>query len=211
MSSRKAVIINYQMGNLSSVYNAFKFLGIDVEITDSKQKIMDSSGIILPGVGAFGDTMKNLDTAGVIDTIKNEITKGKPYLGICLGYQVLFEKSEEDEGIEGLNLLKGKVIRFKTKSKKIPHIGWNQIRKRKESSLIENIPDESFFYFVHSYYPVPEDDNIILTETEYDEIFASSIAVDNIFATQFHPEKSQENGLQIIKSFGEFCDNNSGN
>jgi len=211
MSSRKAVIINYQMGNLSSVYNAFKFLGIDVEITDSKQKIIDSSGIILPGVGAFGDTMKNLDTAGVIDTIKNEITKGKPYLGICLGYQVLFEKSEEDEGIEGLNLLKGKVIRFKTKSKKIPHIGWNQIRKRKESSLIENIPDESFFYFVHSYYPVPEDDNIILTETEYDEIFASSIAVDNIFATQFHPEKSQENGLQIIKSFGEFCDNNSGN
>lgn len=211
MSSKKIAIINYKMGNLLSVYNAFHFMGLNIEITDSKKKIKDSCGIVLPGVGAFGDTMKNLDSLNLIDILKNEINKGKPYLGICLGYQILFENSEEDPGIDGLKLLKGKVIRFKTTKNKIPHIGWNQIQKKKDSSLLSNVSDNSFFYFVHSYYPVPEDKNIILTQTEYDEVFSSSIHKDNIFATQFHPEKSQERGLQIIKNFGDYCVNNTCN
>lgn len=211
MSSNKIVIINYKMGNLLSVFNAFRFMGFNVEITDNKQKIKDYQGIILPGVGAFGNTMKNLDSLGLIDVVKNEIQKGKPYLGICLGYQILFNDSEESPGVEGLNVLKGKNIRFKTKKNKIPHIGWNQITKQKESYLVKDVADRSFFYFVHSYYPVPEDDSIVLTKTEYDDVFASSISKDNIFATQFHPEKSQEDGLKIIKSFGELCVNNTCN
>ncbi len=211
MSSKKIVIINYKTGNLLSVYNAFHFMGFDIEITDSKQKIKDSCGIILPGVGAFEDTMKNLDSLNLIDTLKDEIHEGKPYLGICLGYQILFENSEEDPGIDGLKLLKGKVIRFKTTKNKIPHIGWNQIQKKKDSFLLNNVADNSFFYFVHSYYPVPEDKNIILTQTEYDDVFSSAIHKDNIFAAQFHPEKSQERGLQIIKNFGDYCVNNTCN
>ncbi len=205
MSSKKIVLINYKMGNLKSVYNAFKFLGCNIEITDNKQKIKNSSGLVLPGVGAFGDAMKNLDSLDIINLLKTEIQNGKPYLGICLGYQILFTGSEEDPGIEGLKLFKGKVIRFKTKTNKIPHIGWNQIKKKNESACLKSLPDNSFFYFVHSYYPVPEDKEIISTLTEYDDIFASSITKDNIFASQFHPEKSQDDGLKIIKNFGDLC------
>lgn len=211
MSSKKISIINYKMGNLLSVYNAFRFMGFDVEITDNKQNLIDSCGLILPGVGAFGDAMKNLDSSGIIETIKNEINKGKPYLGICLGYQLLFEESEEDSSIKGLGIFKGKNIRFRTSTLKVPHIGWNQVSIKRESSIIKNIPDKAYYYFVHSYYPDVQDNNIVFTETEYDDIFASAICTDNILATQFHPEKSQENGLSIIKQFGEYCVNNTSN
>lgn len=204
MSYNKIVIINYGLGNLGSVYNALKYLKIDAEITNEKKKIEESRGIILPGVGAFGDTMKNLQDLGLIDVLKKQIDNGKPYLGICLGYQILFEESEETENVKGLNLLKGKVIKFKTKKLKIPQIGWNQIKIVKESPFLKKVSDESYFYFVHSYYPVPDDQGIVATTTEYDDVFASSINSDNIFATQFHPEKSQDMGLQMLKNFTEY-------
>ena len=211
MSSKKIALINYKIGNVKSDYNAFKFLGFDIEITDNKQKLKSSSWIVLPGVGAFGDTMKNLDASGLTVLLKKEIARNKPYLGICLGYQVLFEESEEAPGVKGLGIFKGKVIRFKTKKLKVPHIGWNSITKQGAPICLEDVSDGSFFYFVHSYYPVPEDKSIIATNTEYGKIFASSISRDNLFASQFHPEKSQDNGLKIIKNFGDKCVNNTGN
>ena len=211
MLSNKFILIDYKMGNLKSVYNAFKFLGYDVEISDDIQKLKDSSAIILPGVGAFGDAMKNLESTGLKDVLIEEISKGKPYLGICLGFQMLFEESEEEPGVKGLGVFKGNVVRFKTNKCKVPHIGWNQIEQKKDSLVLKNIADKSFFYFVHSYYPVPEDKNIIMTTTEYDEEFTSSVCQENIYASQFHPEKSQDDGLQMIKNFGEYCVNNTGN
>jgi len=189
MSSDKIALINYKMGNLKSVLNAFKFLGFNVEITDNPRIIKNNCGIILPGVGAFGDAMRNLDSLGLIPLIQSELKNGKPYLGICLGYQMLFEKSEESSEVEGLGLFKGNVVRFKMK----------------------NIPDNAYVYFVHSYYPDPDDKTIILTTTDYDDIFVSSICKDNIFALQFHPEKSQDIGLQMLRNFGEYCVNHTSN
>ncbi len=205
MSYNKLVIINYGIGNLGSVYNALKYLKIDAEITNEKKKIEESTGIILPGVGAFGDTMKNLQDLGLIDVLKKQMDNGKPYLGICLGYQILFEDSEETENVKGLEILKGKVVKFRTRKLKVPQIGWNQIKIVRESPLFKNVIDESYFYFVHSYYPVPEDQSIVTTTTEYDDVFASGINNGNIFATQFHPEKSQDMGLQMLKNFAEYC------
>jgi len=211
MSSDKIALINYKMGNLKSVLNAFKFLGFNVEITDNPRIIKNNCGIILPGVGAFGDAMRNLDSLGLIPLIQSELKNGKPYLGICLGYQMLFEKSEESSEVEGLGLFKGNVVRFKTKNNKIPQIGWNQIKIQKKSIFMKNIPDNAYVYFVHSYYPDPDDKTIILTTTDYDDIFVSSICKDNIFALQFHPEKSQDIGLQMLRNFGEYCVNHTSN
>jgi glutamine amidotransferase len=211
MSSNIISLINYKMGNLKSVNNAFKFLGLDVEITNDKDHLKNSCGIVLPGVGAFGDVMKNLHSLDLIDTIKQQISDGKPYLGICLGYQILFEDSEEDPDIPGLNIFKGHNVKFKKSDLKVPHIGWNQINIKKDSFALKSISDNEFYYFVHSYYPVPENKAIIATETEYGDTFASSVQKDNIYACQFHPEKSQDSGLQIIKNFGDYCVNNSGN
>ncbi|MDD5067471.1 MAG: imidazole glycerol phosphate synthase subunit HisH [bacterium] len=210
MSSKKLVIIDYKMGNLGSVYNAFRFLKHNVEISDSPQKLMDCDGMVLPGVGAFGDAMKNLNRSSLADTIRSEIKKGKPYLGICLGYQMLFESSEEDRDIKGLGVLKGGVVRFRTDNLKVPHIGWNQIKIQKESMILKEIGDNSYLYFVHSYYPDPEDEDLALTRTEYGESFVSAVAKDNIFAFQFHPEKSQESGLKILKNFGDMCVHHTG-
>ncbi len=205
MLYKKIVIIDYKMGNLSSVYNAFRFLNIPVELSNNKQKIRDSYGIVLPGVGAFADAMKNLDKFNLVELIQNEINKGKPYLGICLGLQLLFEKSEESRGINGLSIFKGKVIRFKSKSIKVPHIGWNQILIRKRSPILKCIKNNSYFYFVHSFYVQPENEGLISTITNYGEDFVSSISNENIYGVQFHPEKSQEEGLKIIKNFAMLC------
>lgn len=199
-------IIDYGMGNLRSVEKGFHKIGVDARVTGNPSIIEDASGIVLPGVGAFRDCIRNLEKASLIESIIRAIEKGKPYLGICLGLQILFTESEEFGLTEGLNLLKGKVVRFRFEKEdlKIPHMGWNNIKIKKRTPLLEDIEDNSFFYFVHSYYVIPEDRRIIATTTDYGLEFTSMIWKDHIFATQFHPEKSQSNGLRILKAFGDF-------
>ncbi len=199
-------IVDYGMGNLKSVEKGFQKVGIDARVTNNPRDIDDASGIVLPGVGAFRDCIKNLRESSLITSIIGSIKKGKPYLGICLGLQILFSESEEFGLSKGLDLLKGRVIRFSFNDKdlKIPHMGWNNIKIRKRPPLLEGIDDNSFFYFVHSYYVVPDDDDIIATTTDYGIEFTSMIWKDNIFATQFHPEKSQSLGLKVLKTFGDF-------
>lgn len=202
------VIVDYGMGNLRSVEKGFQKVGVDARVTGTPRDIEDASGIVLPGVGAFRDCMRNLTASSLIDSIIRSIEKGKPYLGICLGLQILFSESEEFGLTKGLGLLKGKVIRFKFDNHdlKIPHMGWNSIRIKKRPPVLKDIEDGSFFYFVHSYYVVPEDGTVISTTTDYGLEFTSMVWKDNIFATQFHPEKSQSLGLKILKSFGEFVE-----
>lgn len=203
-------IIDYGRGNLNNVYKAFKHFGFDAEIIEDPGHINKASGLVLPGVGAFGDSMECLNERGFSNAIKDFVNTGKPFLGICLGLHLLFEESEEFGKQEGLGILKGKVKRFEI-SEKVPHMGWNQIQFKKDSKLYKGIQEGTFFYFVHSYYAIPEDPSIILTQTKYEIDFTSSINSDNIYATQFHPEKSQTLGLEIIKNFGEICAHNSGN
>ncbi|MDN3515492.1 MAG: imidazole glycerol phosphate synthase subunit HisH [Candidatus Brocadia sp.] len=202
-------VVDYGMGNLRSVEKAFERFGFDVKITDSPSEIMHADKLVLPGVGAFQDAMDGLRQRGLREPIAEWIQSGKPFLGICLGLQLLFSKGYEDGEHEGLNIIPGKVIRFQfpedmTNGKlKIPHMGWNQIGFRKEDvPILKNVPGNTYMYFVHSYYVCPEDEGVIATETEYGVRFASMIWHRNIFATQFHPEKSQEYGLTILKNFG---------
>lgn len=214
-------IIDYDMGNLRSVEKALEHLGASVTRTRDAGKILDADHVVLPGVGAFGECMKNLTQYGLIDPIKKAVSSGKPFLGICLGLQLLFDESEEsmDDGdkepssssknIEGLGIIKGRVLKFKEMTApddsklKIPHMGWNSIIKKKDSPVLKDVADGSYFYFVHSYYAAPEDQSVTLTETEYGITFTSSIAKDNVLACQFHPEKSQDVGLALLKDFIE--------
>ncbi len=196
------------MGNIRSVEKGFLKVGADVRVTADPAVIADAKGIVLPGVGAFRDCMKNLDDLRLLDTIVREIGKGKPYLGICLGLQILFSESEEFGICKGLDVLPGRVVRFSFRDSaealKIPHMGWNTVSLRKRPPIFSEIPDNSYFYFVHSYYVVPEEDGIIAGTTEYGTEFTSMVWKDNVFATQFHPEKSQGLGLNILKGFSEF-------
>ena len=193
-------IIDYGAGNIQSVKNALDFLKVKNKITDKAEDILKADKVIFPGVGAFGDVMKVLKTKKLIDPIK-KVIKEKPYLGICLGLQVLFEKSEESPGIKGLGIFKGNVKKFSSKTLKIPQIGWNSIMINKKNPILNNIKDNSYFYFVHSYYVDPKDKSIILTKTNYGQEFVSGIAKDNIIGIQFHPERSGEVGLQLLKNF----------
>jgi glutamine amidotransferase len=200
------VIIDYGMGNLKSVSKAFLKLGEDVKVSSLPEDVDNADAIVLPGVGAFGDCMRNLSLKGLIEPVIRAIEKGKPYLGICLGLQILFNESEEFGLTKGLGIIPGRVKRFSFQNRelKIPHMGWNTIKIIRPSPLFKEIPDESYFYFVHSYYVVPEDISVVASETEYGERFVSSIWKDNIMATQFHPEKSQSLGLKVLKGFIEF-------
>ncbi len=198
-------IIDYGMGNLRSVQKAFEKVGTPAVIRSNPRQILEASKIVLPGVGAFPDCMKNLQKRKLIDPIQRAITDKKPLLGICLGLQVLFEESEEFGLHRGLGILKGQVRRFRlARGFKIPHMGWNRIQKKKRVSLLAQVPDESYLYFVHSYYVEPEDPEIVVTTTDYGRNFCSSIQQENIFACQFHPEKSQSVGLEILKAFAEW-------
>ncbi len=202
-------IIDYGMGNLRSVQKAFEFIGKNAIITSDKKKILHSSLVVLPGVGSFSAAMKNLKKLNLLETIKKIIADGKPFLGLCLGLQLLFEKSEEGN-CKGLGILKGKVKKFDDPLLKIPHMGWNNIRlkvKGERLKIFKDIPDNSYFYFVHSYYVKPEDKKIIATTTDYGINFTSSIFYKNIFATQFHPEKSQKNGLKLLKNYVDYTGN----
>ncbi len=194
-------VVDYGMGNLRSVQKAIEHLGYKCVVSSESSDIDSASHVILPGVGAFRDAMKNLKERNLIDVIiKNCVVKKKPLLGICLGMQVLFEESEEFGVHRGLGILKGRVIRFRT-NLKVPHMGWNSVKLIREEPLIKN--DDQFFYFVHSYYVVPSDNAIVSGTTDYDISFASYINSENIFATQFHPEKSEKQGLQLLKNFCE--------
>ena len=188
------------MGNLRSVTNALEKLGTNVIVTRDKKVIKASRAIILPGVGAFGKCIENLEKLELLDFIKETIEEGKQYLGICLGMQVLFESSEEAPGIAGMGVLKGTVPRF-TGNIKIPHMGWNSIRIARETKILKGIENNEYFYFVHSYYCQPEDKNVVATTTLYGGEFVSSVQKDNIFACQFHPEKSQKAGLKLLQNF----------
>jgi glutamine amidotransferase len=207
MSTKEIAIIDYGRGNLRSVQKGFERVGWEATITRTTQKIRDARAVVLPGVGAFRDCMENLERLGLVDPILESIRSGKPFLGICLGLQLLFSISEEFGPTPGLSVFKGKVQRFPTntttmKELKIPHMGWNTIRIRHTSPVLQEVPDSSFFYFVHSFYVNPEDPDLMCTETDYGITFVSSIQKDNVFATQFHPEKSQSLGLRILKNFG---------
>jgi glutamine amidotransferase len=198
----KIVIVDYGMGNLRNVQRGFEKIGVGVKVTRSKKEIDSASGIVLPGVGAFKDCMVNLDKYHLIDPILRSVEKGKPYFGICLGLQILFSESEEFGLHKGLDVVKGKVVRFRPDSEhKVPHMGWNTVEMEKEVPLLKGVKSGEFFYFVHSYYVVPEKKEWIATTTHYGIPFASSIWKENIFATQFHPEKSQEKGLKILETF----------
>lgn len=196
------VIVDYGMGNLMSVSNIVQKLGAKPVITSDPRKVASAGKLILPGVGACKIAMQQLEKLNLIDAIYKFIKSGKPYLGICLGLQLLFCHSEEGGGVECLKILKGNVLRFKD-DVKIPHMGWNQVKIIKQTPLLTGIQDNSFVYFVHSYYVEPEDKHIVMSKTYYGRDFTSSINIDNIYGTQFHPEKSQSIGKVIIKNFLE--------
>lgn len=192
-------VIDYGAGNLKSITNALDLLRASYKVTDKKEGIEKAKKIIFPGVGSFGDCISSLKKKNLIESLKQAINK-KPFLGICLGLQILFEQSEESPGIKGLSVFKGKCKKF-TNKLKIPQIGWNSIKIDKKEKLLQGIKENSYFYFVHSYYVEPEDKEIILTKTDYGTDFVSGIAKDNILAVQFHPERSGEIGLQLLKNF----------
>ena len=191
-------IIDYGAGNLHSVKNALDYIGAECEITSSSEKILEADAVILPGVGAFGDCMRSLEKAGLIDVVKTAAKSGKPFLGICLGLQLMFEESEETPGVKGLGIFKGKVVKIPDCGLKIPHMGWNSIKLEKESRLFE---DNSFVYFVHSYYIQPEDKSIVSASAEYGTKLDVAVESGNVFAAQFHPEKSGEEGMKILRKF----------
>jgi glutamine amidotransferase len=198
-------IIDYGMGNLRSVQKGFERMGREAVVTREPKTILDASKVVLPGVGAFADCMRNLEEFGLIDPVKKCISSGKPFLGICLGLQLLFTEGEEFGVHKGLDIIKGRVIRFNIQDPtlKIPHMGWNSVSIKRRPPALADVPDNSHFYFVHSYHVVPEDKGVIATTTTYGTEFVSSVWKDNIFAVQFHPEKSQDLGLSILKRFGE--------
>jgi len=198
----KIVIIDYGMGNLRNVQKAFEKIGSDARLTRYKNEIGRASAIVLPGVGAFKDCVENLKKYGLVEPLLRSIEKGKPYLGICLGLQILFSESEEFGSHKGLDLIKGKVVRFVPGPEhKVPHMGWNTIEKEKEGPPLQGIERGDFFYFVHSYYVIPDKTQWISSFTTYGKPFVSSIWKENLFATQFHPEKSQQKGLRILENF----------
>ena len=195
-------IIDYDAGNLKSVEKALKYLGQDVIVSRDSSEILQADKVILPGVGSFGDAMNNLDHFNLVDTIKKVAEKNTPFLGICLGLQLLFEKSDETPGAERLGILKGEILRIPPKEGlKIPHMGWNSLNIKPQARLFDGIANNSYVYFVHSYYLKAEDENIVAASTEYSTHIHASVESGNIFACQFHPEKSSDVGLRILKNF----------
>jgi imidazole glycerol-phosphate synthase subunit HisH len=192
-------IADYGMGNLRSVQKAFEYLGFEATVTDDRQRIVDASHIVLPGVGAFADAAENLNRSGLWDVMLSEVSKGKPFLGICLGMQLLFERSFENSITAGLSLVPGEVVPFRVDGLKVPHMGWNNLVVR-ENPLIIGTP---YVYFVHSYHASGVPDANIIAEADYGYRFTAAVQKDNIFGFQFHPEKSGEAGIAMLKKFGE--------
>lgn len=197
-------ILDYDAGNIKSVEKAMQLLGQDVVITRDRETILGADKVILPGVGAFGDAMDKLRQYGLCDVIHEVADSGKPFLGICLGLQLLFERSDEALGVEGLGILKGEILRIPDKEGlKIPHMGWNSLALQNNGRLFQNLPEEPYVYFVHSYYLKAADEGIVTATTEYGTHIHASVEQGNIFACQFHPEKSSDVGLRILQNFVE--------
>jgi glutamine amidotransferase len=197
-------VIDYGMGNLRSVEKALQVAGAKTKVTQDPRDLKKADKIVFPGVGAFGEAMAELKRLGLAEPIKDAIAEGKIFLGLCLGLQLLFDKSEEDPGVKGLSILKGEVKRFKGQGLKVPHMGWNAVdinKKCQGVKILDGVPGGTYMYFVHSYYVKPKDRNVALTTTDYGIEFVSGICRDNIYAFQFHPEKSQELGLKMLKNF----------
>ncbi|MCR5770980.1 MAG: imidazole glycerol phosphate synthase subunit HisH [Butyrivibrio sp.] len=197
-------ILDYDAGNIKSVEKAFKFLGADVVTTRDEAEIARADHVVLPGVGAFGDAMSKLNEYKLVDVIKKTVKSDVPFIGICLGLQLMFDSSEESEGVDGLGIFRGKIRRIpQANGLKIPQIGWNDLTYAKKGRLFEGVPEHSFVYFVHSYYLDAMDKDIVTATTDYGVKVEASVEKGNVFACQFHPEKSSEVGMQILKNFLE--------
>lgn len=197
-------VIDYDAGNIKSVEKALQSLGEDTVTTRDRETILAANGVILPGVGAFGDAMGKLQDYGLVSVIRECVDKGLPFLGICLGLQLMFESSEESPGVEGLSLLPGKIVRIPSDGGlKIPHIGWNNLRFSNEGRLFRGLSQDSYVYFVHSYYLQADEPEIVKATTEYGVQIHAAVEKNNLFACQFHPEKSSEVGMQILRNFIE--------
>ena len=197
-------IIDYDAGNIKSVEKALQKLGQDVVITRKKEQILAADKVILPGVGAFGDAMKNLNEYGLVEVIHQVVEKRIPFLGICLGLQLLFERSDEAPGVEGLGILPGEILRIPASGGlKIPHMGWNSLHLEHNGRLFRGIEEQAYVYFVHSFYLKAAEEEIVKASTEYGVHIHASVEKDNVFACQFHPEKSGDVGLRILKNFVE--------
>lgn len=202
-------IIDYGMGNLRSVQKGFEKVGFDAVVTADPRVVLEADKVVLPGVGAFPDCMRNLEQGGFVEPLLKVIREGRPFLGICLGLQLLFTESEEFGIHKGLDVIPGRVVRFPEGLKeggeglKVPHMGWNQLAIRRRPPVFTGIEDGTNVYFVHSYYVKPDDESVVAATTGYGIEFCAAVWKDNVVATQFHPEKSQEKGLKILKNFGE--------
>lgn len=195
-------IIDYDAGNIKSVEKALLSLGQEVVVSSDPKTILSADGVILPGVGAFGEAMEKLHSYHLVDVIHEVVAKGTPFLGICLGLQLLFESSEESPGVEGLHILDGKILRIPTaEGIKIPHIGWNDLSYPVQGRLFQGIPQQSYVYFVHSYYLQADDPQIVTATTQYGTLIHASVEKNNVYACQFHPEKSSDVGLKILENF----------
>ena len=195
-------IIDYDAGNIKSVEKAIQYLGEEAVVTRDRETILSADGVILPGVGAFGDAMEKLHAYGLVDVIHECVQKQIPFLGICLGLQLLFESSEESPGVKGLGVLEGKIVRLPAESGlKIPHIGWNNLKFPKKGRLFEGVAEDSYVYFVHSYYLQAKDPEIVMATTEYGATIHASVEKGNVFACQYHPEKSSGVGLKMLENF----------
>ncbi len=210
------VIVDYDSGNLRSVEKAIESLGAPVVVTRDPARVQDARALVLPGQGAFRDCMGKLEAFGLAHRVQDKIAEGVPFLGICVGYQLLFEESEEHGRTAGFGLLRGRVVRFPADHRedgerlKVPHMGWNRLWKRQDCPVLAGVEDGAYAYFVHSYYPVPEDPAVVATATRYGLEFASSVARGNLFASQFHPEKSQRVGLAILRGFWDLVQKEAG-
>lgn len=198
-------IIDYGAGNIQSVYKALKFIGADCKVTSDKDEILNADGAILPGVGSFGDAMDTMTKRGIRDTIIEYTKSGKPFLGICLGLQLLFPESEETPGVKGLGIFKGTITKIPNQNRtlKIPHMGWNNISIKQKNGIFKDIEGEPYVYFVHSFYLKAQDKDIVAATTQYGVEIDAAVQKGNIIATQFHPEKSGEVGLKMLKNFVE--------
>lgn len=194
-------IVDYGAGNLQSVKNALNFIGAESLVTNNAEEIEAADGVILPGVGSFGDAMHSMRTSGLVGAVKAAATSGKPFLGICLGLQLLFESSQESPGVEGLGVLKGKILKIPDLGLKVPHMGWNSLKIANNTGIFKELPQEPYVYFVHSFYLSAANKDEVSATTQYGVAIDAAVAKANLFGTQFHPEKSGDAGIQMLRNF----------